>query len=212
VLGGSGRAAHGVAGASMGERAARASARGASGAARQEPSGGRLQVMALGIQARLRRRVQAHGRSCGRRPRLERSTAHAQGGGSGLEWGGCRASGRWAGVGAEGPGTECRRRTGAAPSRRHRRAAVARASVRRWSGGRAGRRTSGSRRGVRAQEALAQAAAASGRAEAGGVSGTRAVRAGAMRQERWPSWMTTYRRACADAGTWWPYRGRSQGV
>jgi hypothetical protein len=157
-------------------------------------------------------RVQAHGRSCGRRPRLERSTAHAQGGGSGLEWGGCGASGRWAGVCAEGPGAECRRRTGTASSRRHRRAAVARASVRRWSGGRAGRRTSGSRRGVRAQEALAQAAAASKRAEAGGVSGTRAVRAGAVRQERWPSWMTTYRRACADAGTRWPYRGRSQGV
>jgi hypothetical protein len=49
-------------------------------------------------------------------------------------------------------------------------------------------------------------------ARTGGVSGTRAVRAGAVRQERWPSRTTMYRRACADAGTWWPYRGCSQGV
>jgi hypothetical protein len=33
-----------------------------------------------------------------------------------------------------------------------------------------------------------------------GVSGTRAMRAGAVRQERWPSRTTTCKRACADAG------------
>jgi hypothetical protein len=38
------------------------------------------------------------------------------------------------------------------------------------------------------------------------------VRAGAVRQERWPSRTTTYRRACADAGTRWPYRGCNQVV
>jgi hypothetical protein len=37
-------------------------------------------------------------------------------------------------------------------------------------------------------------------ARTGDVSGTRAVRAGAVRQERWPSKTTTCRPACADAG------------
>jgi hypothetical protein len=38
------------------------------------------------------------------------------------------------------------------------------------------------------------------RGTSAGVSGTRAKRAGAVRQERWPSRTTMCKRACADAG------------
>jgi hypothetical protein len=54
----------------------------------------------------------------------------------------------------------------------------------------------------RVEQRTARTALGRGRKQrrTGGVSGTRAVHAGAVRQERWPSRTTTCRRACADAG------------